>query len=103
MKPYLYAVTEDGVASCFKPESGEIVWQERVTTTKSAFSASPVYADGRIYLLSEAGETTVLAPGAEFKVLSRNPLGEKCQASPAISRGRIFIRSDKTLFCIKGS
>jgi outer membrane protein assembly factor BamB len=103
VKPHLYAVTEDGVASCFKPETGEIVWQERVTPTKSAFSASPVYADGRIYLLSEAGETTVLAPGTEFKVLSRNPLGEKCQASPAISRGRIFIRSDKNLICIKGS
>jgi outer membrane protein assembly factor BamB len=101
VKPYLYAVTEDGVASCFKPESGESVWQERLTATKSAFSASPVYADGRIYLLAESGETTVLAPGPEFKVLSRNPLGEKCQASPAVSRGRIFIRSDKNLFCIK--
>ena len=100
VKPYLYAVTEDGVASCYKPESGEIVWQERLTPAKSAFSASPVLADGRIYVLSEAGETIVLAPGAEFKVLARNPLGEKCQASPAISKGRIFIRSDKSLFCI---
>jgi len=100
VKPHLYAVTEDGVASCYKPESGEIVWQERLTPGKSAFSASPVFADGRIYVLSESGETIVLAPGAEFKVLARNPLGEKCQASPAISKGRIFIRSDKTLFCI---
>ena len=102
VKPHLYAVTEDGVATCFKPESGEIVWQER-HADEAAFSASPVFAEGRIYLLSETGETTVLAPGAEFKVLARNPLGEKCQASPAISRGRIFIRSDKNLFCIKGS
>lgn len=100
VKPYLYAVTEDGVASCFKPESGEAVWQERLTPGKAAFSASPVFADGRIYVLSESGETTVLAPGPEFKVLSRNPIGEKCQASPAISRGRFFIRSEKTLFCI---
>jgi outer membrane protein assembly factor BamB len=100
VKPYLYAVTEEGVASCFKPESGEIVWQERLTAAKTGFSASPVFADGRIYALSEAGETIVLAPGAEFKLLARNPLGEKCQASPAISKGRIFIRSDKSLFCI---
>lgn len=100
VKPHLYAVTEEGVASCFKPESGEIVWQERLTPAKSGFSASPVYADGRIYVLSDSGETTVLAPGPEFKVLSRNPLGEKCQASPAVSNGRIFIRSDKHLFCI---
>ena len=100
VRPYLYAVTEDGVASCFKPESGEIVWQDRLTAAKTGFSASPVFADGKIYVLSEAGETIVLAPGPEFKVLSRNPLGEKCQASPAVSRGRIFIRSDKSLFCI---
>ncbi len=100
VKPYLYAVTDAGVATCFKAESGEIVWQERVPLEKSGFSASPVFADGRIYILSEAGETTVLAAGPEFKVLSRNPLGEKCQASPAASRGRIYIRSEKSLFCI---
>jgi outer membrane protein assembly factor BamB len=100
VKPYLYAVTEDGVASCYKSESGEVVWQERLIPGKAAFSASPVFADGRIYTLSESGEAVVLAPGAEFKVLARNPLGEKCQASMAISRGRIFIRSDKSLFCI---
>lgn len=100
VKPHLFAVTEAGVASCFKAESGEIVWQERATAGKAAFSASPVAAEGRIYVLSEGGETTVLAAGPEFKVLSRNPLGEKCQASPAFSRGRIFIRSDKSLFCI---
>jgi outer membrane protein assembly factor BamB len=103
LKPHVYAVTEAGVATCYKAESGEIVWQERVGPDKSGYSASPVYAGGRIYLLSESGETTVLAPGPEFKVLSRNPLGEKCQASPAVSRGRLFIRSDKSLFCIKSS
>jgi outer membrane protein assembly factor BamB len=102
VKPYLYAVTEGGVASCFKAESGEIVWQERLTTAKTGFSASPLFAGGRIYLLSEAGETTVLEAGPEFKVLSRNALGEKCQASPAVSRGRLFIRTEKNLFCIAG-
>jgi outer membrane protein assembly factor BamB len=99
VKPYLYGVTEAGVATCWKGESGEIVWQERLAD-KTAFSASPVFADGKIYVLSEAGETFVLAPGAAFKVLARNPLGEKCQASPAVSRGRIYIRSDRNLFCI---
>ena len=99
VKPYLYAVTEAGVATCYKAESGEVVWQERLAD-KTQFSASPVWADGKIYVLSEAGETIVLKPGAEFKVLGRHPLGEKCQASPAFSRGRIFIRSDKNLFCI---
>jgi outer membrane protein assembly factor BamB len=103
VKPHVYAVTEVGVATCYKAESGEIVWQERITEEKGGFSASPVFADGKIYVLSEAGETTVLAAGPEFKVLSRNPLGEKCQASPAVSRGRLFIRSDKSLFCISAA
>jgi len=61
---------------CYKAESGEIVWQERLAD-KTTFSASPVFAAGKIYVLSEAGETIVLAAAPEFKVLSRNPLGEK--------------------------
>lgn len=99
VKPYLYAVTEGGVMSCLKAETGEGVWTERLAE-KTGFSASPLHADGRIYVLSEAGETIVVAAGPEFKVLSRNPIGEKCQASLAASKGRIYIRSDKSLFCI---
>ena len=102
VKPHVYAVTEAGVATCYKGDTGEIVWQERLAE-KAAFSASPLVAGGKIYVLSESGETVVLATGTEFKVLSRNPLGEKCQASPAVSRGRIYIRSDKNLFCIAAS
>ena len=97
VKPYLYAVTDGGIATCFDPKNGEIVWQERVGGN---FSASPVFADGRIYCLSEAGETTVIEAGPQFNILAKNPLGEKCQASIAISDQRLFIRSDKNLFCI---
>ncbi len=97
VKPYLYTISDGGVATCYKAENGEIVWQERVGGN---FSASPVYADGKIYFLSEAGETTVIAASPEFKVLAKNPLGEKCQASMAVSDQRLFIRSDKNLFCI---
>lgn len=100
VKPHLYALTEAGVATCYAAESGEVVWQERVGTDKAGFCASPVSAEGRIYFLSEGGETTVIAAGSEFRVLSRNPLGEKCQASPAVASGRIYIRTDKNLFCI---
>jgi outer membrane protein assembly factor BamB len=97
VKPHLYALTDGGIATCYNPTDGEIVWQERVGGN---FSASPVYADGKIYLLSEAGETTVIEAGPQFKVLGKNPLGEKCQASMAVSGQRLFIRSDKNLFCI---
>ena len=57
-------------------------------------------AAGRIYILSETGETTVIAAGPEFRVLAKNAIGEKCQASFAFSQGAIFLRSEKNLFCI---
>jgi outer membrane protein assembly factor BamB len=64
------------------------------------FSASPVAAEGRIYFVGDNGETTVIEAGAEYRVLARNPLGEKVQASPAIAQGHIFIRTENNLFCI---
>jgi len=97
VKPYLYLVTEAGVAKCFKAATGKVIWRQRLG---SRFSASPVWADGKIYFLSEKGTTTVIADGAEFKVLAENKLNETCKASPAVSQGNIFIRSDKHLYCI---
>jgi outer membrane protein assembly factor BamB len=93
----LFAITDGGIATCYQPKTGEQVWQERVGGN---FCASPVWADGRIYFLSEAGETTVIEAADQFKVMAKNSLGEKCQASMAVSGGRLFIRSDKSLFCI---
>jgi outer membrane protein assembly factor BamB len=97
VKPYLYLVTEAGVVKCFKAATGEVIWRERLA---DRFSASPVWAEGKIYFLSEKGTTTVIQEGDEFKVLAKNELDETCKASPALSQGNIFIRSDKHLFCI---
>ena len=97
VKPHLFAITDGGIATCMKAATGEIVWQERVGGN---FSASPVVAGGRIYFVGDNGETTVIEAGPEFKVLAKNALGEKLQASPAISQGQIFIRTEKNLFCI---
>ena len=55
---------------------------------------------GRIYFLGDNGETTVIEAGCEFNVLARNSLGEKVQASLAISQGQMFIRTERHLFCI---
>jgi outer membrane protein assembly factor BamB len=95
VKPHLYSVTDGGIANCYQAETGDIVYQERLGGT---FCASPVYADGNIYFLSEQGDTTVVKAGPQFKVVSKNPLNERCQASMAVSDGAIFIRSDKQLF-----
>jgi len=98
VKPYVYSVTDAGVVTCFNSKNGELVWQERVG---GKHSSSPVYADGKIYLLTEAeGETIILEAGPKFKELGRNRLDEICKASMAISNGRLFIRTEHNLICI---
>ena len=97
VKPYLYAMTDGGIAHCFRAQDGEIVWQERVGGNHCA---SPVYADGKIYFLSESGESVVIEAGPQFKLIARNSIDEKCQASIAISHQQLLIRSEKHLFCI---
>lgn len=97
LKPYLYAITDGGIASCFAADTGTIVWQERVGGN---FSASPIAAEGRLYFLSDEGVTTVLRAGPKFEVLATNPIGEKLQASMAAANGRILIRTTSHLWCI---
>ncbi len=97
VKPHLYSITDGGIAHCYKAESGEIVYAERVG---GSHCSSPLFAAGIIYFLSEQGETTVIEAGPEFKIVARNPLNEKCQASIAVSQGRLFLRTEKNLFCI---
>ena len=74
-------------------ETGEQAYQVRVGTGASAFSASPVAADGRLYVTSENGEVYVLRAGAEQAQLSRNDLGEIVMATPAISDGLMVFRT----------
>jgi hypothetical protein len=73
-------------------------WKERLGGT---YGASPVLAEGRLYFLAEDGSTTVIAADRKFKQLAKNSLEGLCKASPAISDGRIFIRSQGSLFCIR--
>jgi outer membrane protein assembly factor BamB len=97
LKPHLFTITEGGIVMCLNESMGEIIWQERLAGN---FSASPVAAEDRIYFLSDEGETTVIEAGPQFKVLAKNPLNEKVQASIAISGKRLFIRTERTLYCI---
>ncbi len=93
----LYMAGDVGVLSAIDARTGQRVWQER---TGGVFTASPVAADGKIYLLSEDGQTIVLAAGAKPRVLARNRLNARQLASPAISGGRIFIRTDDAVIAI---
>jgi outer membrane protein assembly factor BamB len=79
-------------------KTGEIIWEERLG---GRYSASPVYADGKIYFLSEKGITTIIEAGPVLKVIAKNDIGEQfCKASYAISDGKILIRAEKHLYCI---
>ena len=93
----LYLVNDVGIASCLDAKTGATHWQQRLDGN---FSASPVFAAGRIYFLSEEGEATVIAPAKVFRRLATNPLDGATLASMAVSDGSIFIRTDRYLYRI---
>jgi outer membrane protein assembly factor BamB len=93
----LYMVSDAGILSCVDARAGTLIWQQRL---RGAFSASPVFADGRIYFQSEEGVTTVIAPGREFKILAVNSLEEPTLASMAVASGSVFMRTASHLYRI---
>jgi len=97
-KPYVYGVSGGGVVTCYHGADGKIVRQNRIG---GRHCASPVLADGRIYFLSESGETVVMKATPQLEIIARNTIKERCQASIAVSQGHLLIRSDKHLFCIE--
>ena len=78
-------------------ETARRVWQDRLG---GIYSASPVAGDGKVYFFSETGETLVFEAGRDLNVLAQNDLGERIVSSPAVSDGRIFIRTDESLIAV---
>jgi outer membrane protein assembly factor BamB len=98
VKPHLYALTEGGTMTCFQADNGDVVWRNRMS---GRYSASPIWADGNIYCLSESGKTTVIKDGPTYEVLAENDLTEGIyKASIAVSHGQLFIRSEDILYAI---
>jgi outer membrane protein assembly factor BamB len=93
----LYLVSDTGIATCLDSTSGTEHWQKRLGGN---YSASPNYADGRIYILDEDGTTTVIAPGRTFELLATNVLEGRTLATPAIADSSIFLRTDTHLYRI---
>jgi len=93
---YCLVVSDLGFVHCFEAKTGNILWKTRV----GHHHASPVSANGLVYFLSDNGTCNVFRPGPEMNLVATNELGESTYASPAISEGEIFIRGDKSLFCI---
>jgi outer membrane protein assembly factor BamB len=93
----VYMANDVGVLTAVDAATGERVWQERVD---GVFSASPVAGGGHVYFVSENGDTVVVKAGRAPQVVARNAIGERAVASPAISNGQMFIRTDKHVFSI---
>ncbi|MBI1831708.1 MAG: PQQ-binding-like beta-propeller repeat protein [Planctomycetes bacterium] len=94
---HFYVISDIGWLSCFESKTGKRTFIEKLG---KHHSGSPILANGHIYLTDDQGVTYVLKTGGGSDVLNRNPLGDECYSSPAVSQGQIFIRTLEHLFCI---
>ena len=94
----IYMIADTGIASCIDANTGEEVWRQRIG---GEYSASPVYADGRLWFFSEDGKTTVLNPGRVFDQVGENRLDEGFMASPAIAGKAFYLRTRTHLYRIE--
>ena len=99
---YLYVLYDRGLLACFNAKTGEEVYgKRRIGPGATAFTASPWAYDGKLFCLSEDGDTFVIQAGSEFKLLGKNSLDELCMATPAIIRDGLIIRTETQLLRIK--
>ena len=96
----LYALTDNGILSAYEPKTGARMYQQRVAGG-SGFSASPVAANGRLYLSSEDGDVYVVKAGRTYELLSTNSMGEPVMATPAIAGNTLFIRTPSRLVAVR--
>ncbi len=95
-KGWFLIVSDSGIAHCFDAATGEIAWEERM----KEHHASLTSAEGRVYFINDFGILRAVKPGREFELIAESDLGERVFASPALSEGQIFIRSESSLFCL---
>ncbi len=89
---YLYTCSNDAIVTCYEAKTGKKIYRERLPGAGS-HTASPVAADGKIYFTSEEKGVRVIKAGPTFDLLAVNPIGDPCMATPAISDGMVFVRS----------
>jgi outer membrane protein assembly factor BamB len=97
---YLYVPQDKGSLTCYEARTGKVIYEQQPLGTRTIITASPVAADGRIYVQTEGGECYVVKPGSAFEILAVNKLDETFCASPAISAGKIYLRGLRHLYCI---
>jgi len=95
----LYLVNDGGIATAYDPETGAVLAQARLPDAADSYYASPVAADGKVFLVSELGKVVVLAADGSLRVLAVNDLDEVAYATPAIAGGRLYVRTRTRLYC----
>jgi outer membrane protein assembly factor BamB len=96
---YLYILRDNGTVYCFDIANGAAVYSGQ-RAAPGTYSASPILADGRLYLTSEDGTTTVIKAGPQFEILAQNELSDYTLSTPVIVKGQIFVRTDNALWAI---
>ncbi|HZM85694.1 MAG TPA: PQQ-binding-like beta-propeller repeat protein [Blastocatellia bacterium] len=96
----VYVLNNNGLLDAYNLRTGEEVYRQRLPVVGSGFSASPVAADGKIYLSNEDGEMLVIAAGQKFAHIATNSMGEMLMATPALSDGVMYVRSSASLFAV---
>jgi outer membrane protein assembly factor BamB len=98
---YLYVLYDRGFLSCYDAKTGQEVYsKQQIAAGATAFTASPWANNGKLFCLSEDGDTFVIQAGPEFKVLGKNALEEMCMATPAAIRGSLILRTISKLYRI---
>ena len=95
----LYMINDGGVLTTFNPRTGAVLKQARLRGAVDSYYASPVAADGKVYIASRSGIVAILKAGGDQEVLSVNKLDEEIYATPAIVGNRIYLRTANTLYC----
>jgi outer membrane protein assembly factor BamB len=98
---YLYICQDSGVLSGYEANTGKRVYQTRLGSGATGFTASAVAADGKLYYTSEEGDVYVVKAGPQFQLLATNSMGEICMATPAISEGVLYFRTQAHLVAIR--
>jgi outer membrane protein assembly factor BamB len=96
----VYVLANNGLLDAYDLQTGAEIYRQRLPLVGSGFSASPVAADGKIYLSNEDGDMLVIAAGRQFTHLGTNAMGELLMATPALSEGVMYVRSAQSLFAV---
>lgn len=94
---HVFMCSSSGLITCLDAKTGASVWTQEFD---EGFYGSPILVDDRLYVMDRAGTTHVFKAGPKYEVLATNPLGEKADCTPAIPEGRLYLRSEKHIYCV---